>query len=107
MTEAEADQEVKRLIEAGSHGERYDVTVPCPWCQAPFFRAMPTAANPWPRANTCSDACQRAWNTRIMELDGGRNIVLASELAPSRLRAMLADVGIKTESGSACRACPS
>lgn len=80
---------VDRLLEAGDHGGVRDCEVACPECGVPFWRSHPG------RWNTCSDACQIAHNTAIMELDGDRTIVKVCDLTPERTAVLLADVGIE------------
>lgn len=79
---------VDLLLNAGEHGGMRDCEVTCPECGALFYRAHPG------RWNTCSDACQIAWNTAIMDLDGGRTIIKVSELTPERTAELLGAVGL-------------
>lgn len=79
---------VDRLLDAGEHGGVRDCDVPCPECGGVFYRSDRG------RWNTCSDACQIAWNTAIFELDDGRTIVKISELTAERAADLLSASGL-------------
>lgn len=83
-----ADEVVDQLLDAGEHGGVRDCDVACPECGATFHRSDRG------RWNTCSDACQIAWNTAIIDLDGGATIVKVCDLTPERTAELLADVGL-------------
>lgn len=85
----EASVAVDILLDAGEHGGVRDRDVACPECGVMFRRAHPG------RWNTCSDPCQIAWNTAIMDLDGGRSIIKVSDLTPERTVELLAAVGLE------------
>ena len=86
MTEAEKDAEVDRLLRL--YDGMWNVEVACPMCEALFFRT------PLGRVNTCKDDCQRAYNARLSELDGGRTIHQVADLTSARLAEFLGGTGL-------------
>lgn len=90
-----ADEAVDLLCDAGDHGGRRDCSVACPECGCPFWRGLPVG-----RWNTCSDACQRAWNMAIFDLDAGRTIVKISELSAERASELLTGSGLMLDVGA-------
>jgi hypothetical protein len=83
-----AEEAVSLLSNAGMHDGRRDCAVACPECGEDFLRSDTG------RWNTCSDPCQRAWNQAMMDLDGGRSIVLVKELTAERTADLLAGSGL-------------
>lgn len=86
-----AAEAVDRLLDAGDHGGVRDCEVSCPECGSPFWRSFPG------RWNTCSDPCQIAWNTAIMDLDSGATILKVCDLTPERTAELLTDAGLEVE----------
>jgi hypothetical protein len=83
-----ADEAVDLLSDAGDHAGRRDCMVACPECGAEFWRSD---VGRW---NTCSDPCQRARNQTMVDLDGGRSIVMVSDLTAERLADLFGSAGL-------------
>lgn len=84
-----AEDAVDQLLDAGEHGGMRDCDVTCPECGGTFHRSDTG------RWNTCSDPCQIAWNTAIMDLDGGRTIVKVSDLTSERTAELFSASGLQ------------
>jgi hypothetical protein len=92
--ELSSEQAVDQLLKHGSHTMYQDAV--CPECGATFYcspldREDSTKLG---HMNTCSTACQIAWNTAIMEIDGGRTIHRVQDVTKERLNELLGDVGL-------------
>lgn len=88
-----AERAVSLLSAAGMTATKDGVLRRCAECESTYVVDVERRV-----VNTCSEPCQRAWNEAMVELDGGRTIILIEELTPARASELLRAAGLGVES---------